>query len=198
MIVYAIDAALQSRLFTTVMVSTDDIEIAEIAKQAGANIPFMRSAKTSDDHASTVDVLLEVLNRYHELGENFESLCCIYPCVPFLTAETLCRAALDFEGYNALIPVCKYPVPVEWALKIEEGCLQPNDANALNIRSQDLIPKYHDAGMFYFSTVVSLQMTKTLVPTGTRGLILDEIECQDIDNEADWKMAELKYQLLSG
>jgi N-acylneuraminate cytidylyltransferase len=196
MMKYAIDAALECGLFSEVMVSTDDTEIADIAKQAGANVPFMRSAKTSDDYASTADVLLEVLEQYHALGRTFETLCCVYPCVPFITSETLRHAFREFEGYDALIPVCKYPVPVEWALKIEEGYLLPRDAQALNIRSQDLIPKYHDAGMFYFSTVDSLAATQSLLPKGTRALIVDEMECQDIDTLADWEMAELKYQLL--
>ena len=196
MIVYAIEAAAKSELFADVMVSTDDAEIAEVARQAGASVPFMRSPETSGDHASTAEVLMEVLNKYHALGETFESLCCIYPCVPFLTSETLCRAYRDFVGYDALMPVCRYPVPVEWALKIEEECLVPYDVQALSIRSQDLTSKFHDVGMFYFSTTHSLETTKSLMPIGTRALVIDEIESQDIDNEADWEMAELKYRLM--
>jgi len=195
MIVYAIDTAIQSGLFTTVMVSTDDTEIAEVAQQAGASVPFMRSAETSDDYATTADVLLEVLDRYHALGENFKTLCCVYPCVPLLTAETLCHAYHCFEGHDALVPVCKYSSPVEWAMTIEEGRIVHYDVQVKNVRSQDLIPKYHDVGMFYFTTVHSLQTTKSLLPEGTRAFIIDEMQCQDIDNEADWKMAELKYQL---
>jgi len=195
MMVYAIDAAIQSGIFTTVMVSTDDHEIADIAKQAGASVPFMRSAATSDDYASTVDVLLEVLSRYHVLGDTFDTLCCIYPCVPLLTPETLRLAWRDFEGYDALMPVCKYPVPIEWAMKVEEERLIPYDAEAQKIRSQDLIPKFFDAGMFYFSTVPSLETTQTLLPEGTRAFVMDEMQCQDIDNEADWNMAEIKYRL---
>ena len=196
MILYAIGAALQSECFTEVMVSTEDAEIADIARQAGASVPFARSVETSGDHATTADVLLEVLERYRALGKTFRALCCIYPCVPFLTSETLRRVWRDFEGHEALVPVCKYPVPVEWAMKVEEGRLIPRDAQAQSIRSQDLTPAYYDAGMFYCSTVASLETTKSLLPPGTRAWILDERECQDIDTPADWNMAELKYQLL--
>jgi len=196
MITFAIETAIKSELFVEIMVSTDDNEIAGIARQAGANVPFMRSAETSGDDASTASVLLEMLNRYQALGTVFDTVCCIYPCVPLLDLETLRHAWHDFEGHDALVPVCKYAVPIEWALKIEEGRLFPYDAQALNIRSQDLISKYHDVGMFYFSTVHSLNATGSLLPEGTRAFLMDAMQCQDIDDEADWKMAELKYQCL--
>ncbi len=196
MIAYAIEAAINSNVFDEVMVSTDDIEIAEIAKQYGAKVPFMRSDKTSDDFATTVDVIEEVINTYKENGLEFDELCCIYPCVPFLKAETLKNAYEQFNGFDALMPVCKFAVPIEWAMKIENERLIPNDREAQNIRSQDMTPKYFDVGMFYYSTIKSFEESKSLVPDNIKAFIMNETECQDIDTDEDWQMAELKFQLL--
>ena len=153
MIAYAIDAALKARIFDTVMVSTDSEEIAEIAREHGAEVPFMRSEKTANDYAVTFDVLDEVITEYKKRGIDYDALCCIYPCVPFLRSETIRAAYEQMQGHSGCIPVCKYPAPIEWAMKFENNRLIPNDREAQNIRSQDLTPKYFDVGMFYFSTI---------------------------------------------
>lgn len=196
MLAYAIDAALQSGIFDEVMVSTDDNEIAEIARKYGAQVPFMRSAKTASDTATTFDALDEVIREYRKIGKEFDTLCCIYPCVPFLQAQTLQKAHEKISGYDAVIPVCKYPVPIEWAMKIENGLLLPNDREAQNIRSQDLTPKYFDVGMFYFCKVRALYEHNSLYPDNLTAYIIDEKECQDIDTLEDWQMAEIKYRML--
>ena len=118
MLAYAIEAAKNSDLFDEIMVSTDCEEIAKTAREYGASVPFMRSEKNASDFATTADVLFEVLDTYKEQGIEFENLCCIYPCVPFLTGVILQEAYTQFEGNEALVPVCKYPVPIEWALSI--------------------------------------------------------------------------------
>lgn len=196
MIAYAIEAAQNSKLFDEIMVSTDCESIAHVAKEYGAKIPFMRSDKNASDYASTAEVLFEVLDKYKDMDIEFENLCCIYPCVPFLTGTILQEAYTQFEGFESLIPVCKYPVPIEWALNIKKGYLQANNQEALNIRSQDLTDKYYDVGMFYFSTVKSFYRNKNLQNNMTKAFIMDELQVQDIDNESDWKMAELKYRIL--
>jgi len=200
MLAYAIDAAKKSKLFDTVMVSTDDKEIAAVAKNYGAAVPFMRSAKTSSDYAITYDVLEEVLAEYKKLNIVFDIICCIYPCVPFLTADSLQKAYNQMlsDSNDAVMPVCKYPVPIEWAMSISEGRLLPNDRATQLIRSQDLTPKYYDAGMFYFLKSDVLLKEKTLCPENTGPYIIDETECQDIDTMEDWKSAELKYKILQG
>lgn len=199
MLAYALAAAEASDLFEEIMVSTDDDEIARIAQANGAAVPFLRSAKTSDDHATTFDVLEEVLSRYAEGGRRFDTVCCLYPCVPFLSAKTLQAAfrALTPDR-NAVIPVCRYPVPIEWALRIENGNLVPNDPQALGVRSQDLVPKYHDAGMFYFIRTAALLTQRTLAPCGTGAFLVADSECQDIDTPEDWASAEMKYRILKG
>lgn len=196
MLAYAIQAASDSKIFDEVMVSTDSEEIAEVAKKYGAKVPFMRSEITASDNATTYDALEEVTAKYKETGKEFDTLCCIYPCVPFLTSETLKNAYNLLKDNDAVQPVCKYPVPIEWAMKIDDGLLIPNDRMAQNMRSQDIEPKYYDVGMFYFCKVNKMLKYKTLIPPKTLAYIIDEKECQDIDTLDDWKMAEMKYKVL--
>lgn len=197
MLSYAIEAARGANIFDEIMVSTDSEEIANIAKEYGANVPFMRSAKTSDDFATTFDVIDEVICKYKETGVLFDTLCCIYPCVPFLKSETLKLAYGKMEEFDSVMPVCKYPVPIEWAMKIQNGILVPNDRNAQNIRSQDIEPKYFDAGMFYFCKVEKIYENNSLVSNKAYGYIIDENQCQDIDTLEDWQMAEMKYRIIN-
>lgn len=198
MLSYAVEAALQSRLFNEVMVSTDDEEIAEIAKASGAVVPFMRSAATANDHATTRDVLLEVLSEYGKRGARFEEFACIYPCAPFLTGEILREAHRIFSDSeaDALTPVVRYSFPIQRAVRIDDdGMLQFREPQHATTRSQDLEPMYHDAGMFYFHltrSFLSGDAAKT-VP-----FIMNEERVQDIDTPEDWAMAEMKYRILNG
>ncbi len=197
MLAYAIEAAAESHLFDTIMISTDDEEIATVARKYGAEVPFMRSETTSSDYASTSDVLIEVINEYKKQGCEFEKICCVYPCVPFLSAKTLEKAYECFtEDVDALMPVCKYPVPIEWAMSIKEGIVNNFDPKGWQIRSQDLEPKYYDVGMFYFVRTDKMLEYRSVRPPKTAGYIIDESECQDIDTMEDWKNAELKYKIL--
>lgn len=196
MISYAIKAALSANIFDEIMVSTDDIEIAEIAKKYGAKVPFMRSEKTASDTATTFDVLEEVLNEYTKQNKFFDTLCCIYPCVPFLSSQTLKDAYEKLQNYDAIIPVCKYPVPIEWAMKIDNNILVPNDRDSQNMRSQDIEAKYYDVGMFYFCKTQKLYEYNSLIPEKTSAYIISETECQDIDTPSDWEMAEIKYRII--
>lgn len=196
MLAYAINAAQQAGIFDTIMVSTESEEIAEIAKKYGAEIPFFRSEKNASDTASTFDVLEEVLFCYKEQNIFYDTICCIYPCVPFLTGEILKDAYSFLNTYNSVIPVCQYSVPIEWAMKIENNILIPNDRNAQKIRSQDLTPKYYDAGMFYFAQTQSLLENKGFISSASYAYILPENIVQDIDTPEDWNMTELKYQVL--
>lgn len=198
MISYAIQAARDAGIFDVIMVSTDSEEIAKVAIAEGAEVPFMRSSKTSDDYATTYDVLEEVLNNYKKQGMEFDIIGCVYPCVPFLKAGTIRRAyeILSEENVTSVQPVCQYPVPIEWAMKLDNGYLIPNDKEALSIRSQDIEGKYFDVGMFYMCKVSDMLFEKTLVTRKTKGIIIEESECQDIDTIEDWKNAEIKYRIL--
>lgn len=196
MLAYAIAAAKEANIFDTIMVSTDSDEIAKVAREYGAEVPFMRSDRTSSDTATTFDALDEVIKEYQKIGKEYDTLCCIYPCVPFLKAKTLEEAYQKMQNHDAIIPVCKYPVPIEWAMKIENDKLVPNDRKAQNMRSQDIEAKYFDVGMFYFCKVKSMYEYNSLIPNNTSAYIMQEQECQDIDTLEDWNMAEMKYRVL--
>lgn len=194
MLVYAIDAAKVSGIFDEIMVSTDDNEIAEIAKQNGAAVPFMRSDKTANDYATTKDVLTEVLEEYKKLGKNFDEICCIYPCVPFLTGEILKDAYNKFKTSDAdrLTPVVKYSFPIQRAFKVNKsGLLEYREPKNAPKRSQDLEPMYHDVGMFYFYKTNKMSSDKIAM------FEMNESAIQDIDTESDWEMAEIKYRIIN-
>ena len=195
---YSIQAAIDSRCFDEVMVSTDDEEIAEIAKECGARVPFYRSEDTSGDHATTADVINEVLSEYKKLGAEFEFFCCIYPTAPFVTAEKLRKAMkiLIESKVDSVFPVTRFSYPIQRGLKIEDGFVRMFWPENLNKRSQDLLPAYHDAGQFYCMRTESFLAQNRLFAEKSVPLITDEMEVQDIDNEEDWKVAELKYKII--
>lgn len=197
-IAYSIRAALDSGIFDEVMVSTDSEEIAEIAREYGAKVPFMRSAKTSDDFATTADVLMEVLERYQEIGRTFDVMSCIYPTAPFVTPQKLQSAydTLTKERAVMAMPVVAFSYPPQRSYILQGNMLEMKWKENYNKRSQDLEKMYHDAGQFYMYQVEAFirlkgQMTESIVP-----VIVDEMDVQDIDNESDWKLAELKYQMI--
>lgn len=197
---YSIDAALRANCFDEVMVSTDDKEIAEIAEKLGAKVPFLRSQATSNDHATTADVLEEVIQEYKKRGMEFAYLCCIYPTAPFVTPEKLAKAmSLLFEkGADSVLPVTRFSYPIQRALKIEEGLAKMVWPENYNARSQDLMPAYHDCGQFYCMKTRSLLTQKKLFAEYTIPIEIPESEVQDIDNEEDWLIAEMKYRILKG
>jgi len=199
-IAYSIKAALNSKLFDEVMVSTDSLEIARIAKESGAVVPFMRSEKTSDDFATTADVLIEVIDNYKKIGKDFDLLCCIYPTAPFVTQKKL-KDSLSLmleKKADSVMPIIKFSYPIQRALRNTENShieyFWPENGNK---RSQDLEKSYHDAGQFYWIKTDVLLSYKSLVAKNTIGFEISELEAQDIDEESDWKLAEIKYQLLN-
>lgn len=192
-IAYSIETALKSGLFEEVMVSTDDEEIASIARQYGATVPFMRSAENADDHATLADVVDEVLQHYRQ---NFEYACCILPTAPLVQAGHLQQAyqkMIDNDLYSVR-PVVAFSYPIQRALKMNTDetvdWFYPEFART---RSQDLPAAYHDAGQFYW-----MHANRGLSPQKRGAIVLSETEVQDIDNEQDWKLAELKYQMING
>lgn len=195
---YSVEAAADSGAFDTVMVSTEDEEIAEIGRKYGAEVPFFRSEETASDYATTTDVLLEVLSEYEKRGQHFDIACCIYPTAPFVTAARL-KEAVDTLAANeadTLIPVVDFSYPPQRAFVIEDGQLQFKYPENLNKRSQDLEKHYHDAGQFYVFKTERFKENKNLMVGSIIPLVLSELEVQDIDNETDWKMAELKYSMI--
>lgn len=198
-IAYSIQAALASGCFDEVMVSTDDEEIAEVAKSYGAKVPFMRSAATANDFATTADVIREVLDAYRQQGRDFDALCCIYATAPFVTPARLktgFRMLRDGKASSAFTCV-EYSYPIQRSLVIEpSGRIVMKHPEYASARSQDLEKSYHDAGQFYFTTVKSFEQNGSLWGNDTLPIILPETEVQDLDTPTDWKLAEIKYSLL--
>lgn len=198
-IAYSIEAALLSGLFDEVMVSTDDHEIAAIAKKHGASVPFYRSKKNSDDYATTIDVINEVIGEYKKISREFEFTCCIYPCAPLISKNKLEESFLKLISSNldCVFPMVRFGFPIQRAIRIDANDLikmvQPE---FMQTRSQDLEVSYHDAGQFYFFKTLEILKNNKLWTENTGFIELTEIESQDIDNLVDWNLAELKYKLI--
>lgn len=195
-IAYSIEAALQSRVFDEVMVSTDLEEIKEIAEQYGAFVPFMRSSEASSDFATTADVIKEVLSDYERLGKRFDSFACLYPTAPFMTAKRLVEASSLLADADAVLSVVKYSFPPQRAFVIRNGSVQFQYPQYERTRSQDLEPIYHDCGQFYMCKVDSFLQHQSLILPVTVPYIMPEEEVQDIDTMSDWEIAEAKYKVL--
>ena len=197
-IAYSIEAAIQSKLFTEIMVSTDCQETAEIALQYGAKVPFLRSKENSNDFATTYDVIKEIIDEYKKDGVNFENICCIYACAPFVTANNLKHAyqELSNKQVDTIFPIIEYSFPIQRAVKIYNEKIELFNIDHLNTRSQDLEKSYHDAGQFYWMKSENILNKGRIITDNCSGIIITELEGQDIDNEIDWELAELKFKLL--
>lgn len=199
-ICYSIEAALGCGSFDEVMVSTDDEEIAKISIEAGAHVPFLRSEATSNDYATTSDVITEVLENYKNVGKEFDICCCIYPTAPFITPDKLKQGIdrLCSSDADGLIPVVNFSYPPQRAFAIEDDNLMFLHPEHLCSRSQDLVKQYHDAGQFYLFRTENFLKTKNVMRGKLLPLVVSELEVQDIDNDTDWKLAEIKYKYMKG
>ncbi len=197
-IAYSIEAALESGLFEEVMVSTDDEEIAEIAIKYGAKVPFFRSKENSNDFASTISVLKEVENEYIKIfNRKFDFICCIYPTAPLIKVEDLKKGynLLTNNNFSTVFPIVSFGYPVWRGLRIENnGKIKMVWDEYLNSRSQDLESIYHDAGQWYWYNPIVIK--DALFTENSSSIILSEESVQDIDSITDWKLAEIKYELL--
>jgi len=194
-IAYSIEAALNSKVFDKVIVSTDSEKIKEISIKYGAEVPFMRSEKNSDDHATSIDVLLEVLT---SLDENYDSFCCLYPTAPFITQDILkdAKSKLEETSADSLVPVVEFSFPPQRCLSLSDNKVSFSHPEHIFTRSQDLETKYHDVGQFYFAKTKSFLKEKSLFMQNTTTIILDPMRVQDIDTIDDWKIAQFKFNYL--
>lgn len=196
---YSIEAALNSQLFDEVMVSTDSEEIAEIAKKYGAKVPFMRSKETSDDFATTNDVLQEVFSKYVEMGYDLKYGCCLYPTAPFITVDKLREGyelLLSDDEVSCVTPVVPFSFPPQRGQVIDENHHLHMMCEEYRLtRSQDLEKVYHDCGQFYWYDIDCF-LGRKKGANYCAPLVIDELHVQDIDNETDWEVAEMKYEIL--
>lgn len=198
---YSIEAAINSGIFDEVMVSTDDKKIAEIAEKYGAKVPFFRSNETSNDYATSADVLTEVIDCYRKRDVEFEYFCCIYPTAPFVTAEKLKLAMeklMNNTELDAVVPVVKFSFPPQRGFVITDDKVKIMNPDIYQMRSQDLEPIYHDCGQYYCMKTKEFLETQKLVLKNTYPIITPETEVQDIDTMEDWKIAEMKYGQMLG
>lgn len=199
MLAYSVEAALQSGIFDDVMVSTDNEEIAKVARNYGAAVPFMRSMAASNDYATTADVLSEVLSEYEKRGTKFDTMCCLYPTAPFVRASELKEAAAMIEsGATSVIPVTSFDFPPLRGFMVGKGgSLEYAFPEYAQMRSQDLPEMVHDCGRFYFAIVSSFLESKSFITEKTRMLRIPSKLVQDIDTPEDWEMAEQKYRAMA-
>lgn len=198
MISYAINAARASGLFSHIVVSTDDEEIADISRKLGAETPFVRPADLADDHATTASVIVHAIERCDSLGWQVGAVCCIYPAVPFLRAPDLVAAWKLYEASSAdyCFPVAEFPSAVQRALHRDaDGRLSPIDpANEL-VRTQDLKPAFFDAGQFYWGSKEAWLGNPRIHSNGI-GFVVPGWRAVDIDTADDWDRAELIHQIV--
>ena len=198
---YSIHAALESKLFDEVMVSTEDPEIAEAAVKYGAKVPFFRSEENANDFATTVDVLLEVLDEYAKQNTRFEYGCCLYPAAPFTRPDQLKKGfdLLKEKKADCVFPVVAFSHPVWRGFRTDgNGRAQFLFPEHADTRTQDLERVYHDAGQWYWFSTEALLAGNKLFTDKTYTIELPGTEVQDIDHETDWALAEMKYRLIHG
>jgi len=187
-IAYGIEAALKSKIFKDVIVSTDDDEIANVAIKFGATVPFRRSDQSSNDQATTDDVLNETFSVLQKMGKSYDYACCIYPTAVFTDAETIKSAyqMLLREETDFVFPYTKFSYPVEQTFKVDER----GYITQINEKQGGV---FHDAGQFYFFEVPGFIKRKTLMSDLTKGIFLDESQVHDINDPEDWTIAEKKF-----
>lgn len=199
MIGYSIRAAQESGLFDSIMVSTDDEEIADVARSFGADIPFMRPADLANDHAGTGAVVVHALQWFAEHGMAYDAACCIYATAPLLDPERLKEGWDRLQGKRFAFSVTSYAFPIQRALKkTADGSVDMFWPENLTKRSQDLEPAYHDAAQFYWGWSDAWVNGETAFSPISAPVILPRTQVVDIDTPEDWEVAEVTYRVLKG
>ncbi len=199
MIAHAISSAYQSGLFKHVVVSTDDPEIAGIARDEGAEVPFARPIELADDHTPTVPVIAHAIHACAGFGWKVDVVCCIYPAVPFLEIADLSGALtlLEHSGMDYCFPVTEYTSPIQRALARDDaGRMSPFFPEFELVRTQDLKPAYHDAGQFYWGRT-DAWLNNLRIHTNGIGYPIPQWRVVDIDTEDDWARAQALFHSIS-
>lgn len=197
-IAWAIQAAQQSQCFDRIIVSTDDAEIAEIAKAYGAEVPFMRPAELSGDHVATTRVIAHAVEWQNQHGDKVSEACCIYPTSPFMRAKDLVLGlqTLVDTGASYAFSVTSYAYPIQRALRVANNqrlaMVQPE---YFGKRTQDLEPTWHDAGQFYWGTVTAWLNNEILFGAASAPVVLPRHLVHDLDTMEDWEEAEIFWEV---
>jgi N-acylneuraminate cytidylyltransferase len=198
MIAWSINAALESKVFDAVLVSTDDEEIASIAEKEGAVVPFQRPSELSGDFATTMPVVCHAIEWWQTHRYQLEFASCIYATAPFVRTEILSEAIQILCNSNSdfVLSVARFDYPVQRSLRLGgDGMLSfAEPENALK-RSQDLEPRYHDAGQFFAGRAEAFMRHEAVLYGRCQPIIVPTNEAVDIDTEEDWRMAEKLYEI---
>lgn len=196
---YSIKAALDSQCFDQVIVSTDDSEIAEVAKSFGASVPFMRPDKLANDHASTITVVKHAIEWFDGQGLSPSEVCCLYATAPFVSVGAI-REAYDQMKHTQsdyCFTATSFAFPIQRAIKVtSENRIEMFYPEHLETRSQDFEESYHDAGQFYWGKAEAFKQQKPLFSDSSTPYILPRYLVQDIDTLEDWKRSELMYKVI--
>lgn len=198
-IAYSIEIAIQSGLFDKVIVTTDDPEIAKVAEQYGAEIPFVRPKELSDDFTGTVPVIAHAINSMRQMGYDVQEVCCIYATAPFILADDLVEGAnlLNTHQADYAFSCTSFPFPIQRAIKLsEEKVVSMFSPEFEQTRSQDLEEAYHDAGQFYWGRADAFCQAKPIFNGNSRAVILPRSRVQDIDTLEDWDRAEWLFKAM--
>lgn len=199
MIAYSIEAALQSGCFDKVIVSTDDEEIADVAKKYGAEVPFMRPVELSDDYSGTIPVIRHAIEWCFQQGFDPQLVCCLYATAPFVTPESIQQGLQQINDTGAAyaFTVTSYAFPIQRAIKIHPTLgMEMFDSEIFNTRSQDLEEAWHDAGQFYWGKVNAWLTDKIIFGPESSPIILPRHQVQDIDTPEDWVRAEWLFKAM--
>ena len=199
MIAYSIQSAKQSACFDKIIVSTDDQEIADVAKSYGADVPFTRPHELSNDYAGTIPVIKHAIEWFEQHGQPPGLVCCLYATAPFVQAEIIKQALQQLQATQAdyCFTTTSFPFPIQRAIKLSENeRVKMFYPEHFSTRSQDLEEAYHDAGQFYWGNAEAWKTETPLFSDKASAFVLPRYLVQDIDTLEDWKRAELMYQLL--
>lgn len=196
---YSIQTAIKSELFDEIIVSTDSEEIADISRQYGATIPFIRPKELSGDYAPVTQVIVHAINFLRDQGKNINFACTIYATVPFLKPKYLIEAYKKLKDSNAVsaFGCTSMPFPIQRTFKItqDERC-EMFWGEHFYTRSQDLETAYQDAGQFYFTNLNAVTTDDIFFGRDTIPIPLPRYLVQDIDTMEDWIRAEIMYEAI--
>lgn len=197
---WSIEAAKASECFDHIVVSTDDAEIAEVARAFGAITPFERPAELASDTAATLPVIAHAVGWLGENGFSADHACCIYPTAPLLQPSDLRSGYERLVGSDAdyVVSCCAYEFPVQRSVEIgSDGFLDAAFPESINARSQDLKPLYHDAGQFYWGKAEAFAAQRPFFMGRALPLLIPRLRVQDIDDEEDWQRAEFLFHWIN-
>lgn len=199
MIAWSIEAALRSGRFDQVIVSTDDAEIAEVARQFGATVPFVRPNELSDDHTGTIPVIRHAIEWFNAQGQAVEQACCLYATAPFVSAEDILRGldVLQRSDCDYAFSVTSYAFPIQRAIRLtEQGRVEMFNPEHFTTRSQDLEAAFHDAGQFYWGRAEAWLQGRMIFGPSSLPVLLPRHRVQDIDTPEDWVRAEWLFRAM--